>query len=100
MITFELENEDFPFNLNDNQEFTIQTDKGPKYYQIYRIDSTKARYSGWLTTPIFTNVITAYEINCLSVKSKEEKLAEEAVKAAQEALNKAKESLSAVRGKK
>ena len=104
MITFEMGyKEDFPFIANEYDQFTIQTDKGPKYYQIIGVENFQSErvYDHGITEYSLSSVkISANEIKFLTVKTKEEKLAEETVKAAKEALNKAEKTLKAVRDSK
>lgn len=88
-----------PVKLNEYAQFTIKLDDVDVHFQVVASYSNTSRGTGWML-PETEWRIQGQQIHRLTIKTKEEKAAEESVKKAKEALLATENALKAVKDKK
>lgn len=93
-ITLEGTNERNPFNINEFGEFTVKTDHGEMHFRIQETQQWKECGVGW-GIPYSKFILSAQQIGKLSVKTREELAAEQAIQKAKDVLVNAQHSVRA-----
>ena len=97
-IIIEMDEKDPIIPLNEYNQFTIMINSYPRYFQVRNLErSTGHRDYSWFERPEIHTKFDAVEIPQLTVKTKQEKAAEESVAKAKEALRAAENALKVVK---